>query len=198
MASRGPALRRRSGAPRALPAVRVAGIHADLDQPVRSLMSRLPGSAPRLVMRRLFVPCRAALTPPSPQPSCTRLLAISSTCVFVDHGLLRQGEREQVGAGLRRRNRASNSLRSTLAQRSSMLLSVSPIRKRSVRSSAASSSASFEQAQPDLVAESAEEGEPIKLPRSGHPVPGRCRVGRGRWRREHQEPPQRWRPAGRS
>ena len=113
------------------------------------------------------------------------------TCVFVDHGLLRAGERAQVerdyvaATGINlvtvdARERFLNALAGVTDPEEKRKI----IGREFIRV--------FEQAERDLKAE----GD-YRLPGAGHALPGRRRVRRRRGHREHQVAPQRRRPAGR-
>ena len=63
-----------------------------------SSTTRSSGSAPRSAAARCCWASRAALIPPWLPPCSTARSAINSSCVFVDHGLLRLDEGDQVMA----------------------------------------------------------------------------------------------------
>ncbi len=60
------------------------------------MRSRSRRSASRSATGAPSAVCPAAWTPPSPPPSSRRPSAPQLTCVYVDHGLMRKGETEQV------------------------------------------------------------------------------------------------------
>ena len=117
-------------------------------------------------------------------------------CVFVDHGLLRKGEREQVqndyvaATGVRLVTvDAVDTFLDALAGVSDPEQKRKIIGREFIRA--------FEQAERDLIAEAARRRRADQVPRAGHALPRRRRVGRRHRHREHQEPPQRGRPARR-
>ena len=118
------------------------------------------------------------------------------TCVFVDHGLLRKGSASRSNATTSRPP-ASASWSSTRRRSSSASSPASSIPNRSARSSAPSSSAPSKRSRPRSSPPRAHRRR-RGVPRAGHAVPRRRRVG-GRHRHgQHQEPPQRRRTPRRS
>ena len=114
------------------------------------------------------------------------------TCVFVDHGLLRAGEREQV----ERDYVAATGIKLVTVDAADAVprrrWPASPSRRPSARSSAGSSSGSSRRA----AAQHQRGRGRGEVPGAGHPVPGRRRVRRRHRHRHHQVAPQRRRPAG--
>ena len=141
----------------------VAGLPADLEQRQRHRRAGRRASARRSATGRVICGLSGGVDSAVAAALVHGPSATSSTCVFVDHGLLRKGEREQVerdyvaATGVRlvtcRRARAVPRPRSP----------ASATRSRSARSSAASSSASSRRPRPALVAEAAADGEPIRF-----------------------------------
>ena len=117
------------------------------------------------------------------------------TCVFVDHGLLREGEAEQVEkdfvAGDWRRPRRSSTPGAV------------PRRARRGHRPRDQAQDHRPRVHPRLRGGRADvvgprrRGAPRQVPRPGHALPGRRRVRRRRGRGQHQEPPQRRRSARR-
>ena len=73
-----------------------AGIAPDWTAGQRRRRRSSPRSASRWARTASSARSPAASTPPSRQPWCRRPIGDQLTCVFVDHGLLREGEAEQV------------------------------------------------------------------------------------------------------
>ena len=118
------------------------------------------------------------------------------TCVFVDHGLLREGEAEQVEKDFVAATGVDLVVVDAREQFLAALAGVSdPEEKRKIIGA---------RVHPRLRAGGARRrglrrrrGAPGRVPRAGHALPRRRRVRRRRGRGEHQVPPQRRRPAGR-
>ena len=106
-----------------------------------SSTSRSSRSARRSAASRSSAGCPAGSTPPSPPRSCSAPIGDQLTCVFVDHGLLRAGEAEQVerdfvaATGVQPEGRRRDRAVPRRARRRR------PTPRRSARRSAASSSA---------------------------------------------------------
>ena len=121
-----------------------------------------------------------------------RAVGSQLTCVFVDHGLLRQGEAEQVerdfvaatGVDLKVVDAADQFL-DALAGVTEPETKRKIIGREFIRT--------FEAAAREVVGEAGDG----RVPGPGHPLSRRGRVRRRRGRGQHQEPPQRRRAAGR-
>ena len=118
------------------------------------------------------------------------------TCVFVDHGLLRKGEAEQV----ERDFVAATGVRLKVADASKRFLDAlagvsDPEEKR--KAIGREFIRVFEEAAREVVAEAGCARRVRRLPGAGHALPGRRRVRRRHRHRQHQVPPQRRRPARR-
>ena len=118
------------------------------------------------------------------------------TCVFVDHGLLRAGEAEQV----ERDFVAATGVRLVVVDAAEQFLDAlagvtDPEEKRKIIGR--EFIRTFEAAAREVVAEAGAHGDSGRVPGAGHALPGRRRVRRRHRHREHQEPPQRRRPARR-
>ena len=119
------------------------------------------------------------------------------TCVFVDHGLLRKGEAEQVendfvaatGVRLKVVDAWPSSSSSALAGVTDPEAKRKIIGREFIRA--------FERAAREIAADARRQGESARVPGPGHPVPGRGRVRRRHRRGQHQVPPQRRRTARR-
>ena len=117
------------------------------------------------------------------------------TCVFVDHGLLRAGEAEQV----ERDFVAATGVRLKVVDAADQFLDAlagvsDPEEKRKIIGR--EFIRVFEAAAREVVADAGARRE-RRLPRAGHALPRRRRVRRRLRHREHQEPPQRRRAARR-
>jgi GMP synthase (glutamine-hydrolysing) len=137
-----------------------------------------PASAPSAA-------CRAGSTRRSRPSSATSALGDRLTCIFVDNGLLRQGEAEQVVATFRETSPQPRRGRRARALPHGAPGVTDPEQKRKIIGRV------FIE-----VFEEEAEGRRRALPRPGHALPGRHRerLVQGAERR-HQEPPQRRRPA---
>ena len=118
------------------------------------------------------------------------------TCVFVDHGLLRKGEAEQVEQDFV----AATGVKLTVATEAEAFLSalagaVDPEQKRKIIGR--EFIRAFERAAREITDEAGQHGEAVRVPGPGHAVPGRGGVRRRHRHREHQVPPQRRRAARR-
>ena len=136
---------------------------------------------------------RAASTPPSPPRSCTRRSATSWSAIFVDHGLLRKDEREQVENDYV----ASTGVRLvTIDAREQFLDALAgvsdPEQKRKIIGR--EFIRSFEAAENGARRRGGRRRRADPLPRAGHALPRRRRVRRRHRHREHQVAPQRRRP----
>ena len=118
------------------------------------------------------------------------------TCVFVDHGLLRAGEREQVEQDFVAATGARPGHRRRGGQVPRRARRASPTPRRSARSSAASSSASS-RARSRGHRRGRRARRPVEFLVQGTLYPDVVESGGGARHREHQEPPQRRRPARR-
>ena len=117
-------------------------------------------------------------------------------CVFVDHGLLRADEREQVEQDYV----AATGVRLVTVDAREQFLDAlagvtDPEQKRKIIGR--EFIRTFEAAQADLVAEFAAEGDPIRFLVQGTLYPDVVESRRRHRHRQHQEPPQRRRPARR-
>ncbi len=115
-------------------------------------------------------------------------------CVFVDHGLLRQGEAEQV----ERDFVAATGVNLHVVECSERFLDAlagvsDPEEKRKIIGR--EFIRVFEAAEAQVLGEKARERRQGRLPGAGHALPGRGRVRRRRRHLQHQVPPQRGRPA---
>ena len=88
---------------------------------------------------------RAASTRRSRPMLCSTRIGDRLTCIFVDNGLLRQGEARRSSSAVRERVQARSARRRRRASASCERSRASPIPSRSARSSAASSSTVFEE-----------------------------------------------------
>ena len=137
-----------------------------------------------------------ASTPRWRRPSCRRPSATSSTCVFVDHGLLRSGEAEQVEKDFVAATGVDLVVVDARERFLSALAGVSdPEEKRKIIGR--EFIRVFEQAARDVVGSRRGRRPPGGVPRAGHALPRRRRVRRRHRRRQHQVAPQRRRPARR-
>ena len=116
------------------------------------------------------------------------------TCVFVDHGLLRKGEAEQVEQDFV----AATGVRLMVANEAEAFLSAlagvaDPEQKRKIIGR--EFIRAFERAAREITAEAGRARRGVRVPGPGHAVPGRGGVGRRHRHREHQVAPQRRRAA---
>ena len=117
------------------------------------------------------------------------------TCVFVDHGLLRKGEAEQVEQDFV----AATGVKLTVATEAEAFLSalagaVDPEQKRKIIGR--EFIRAFERAAREITDAAAESRRGVRVPGPGDAVPGRGGVRRRHRHRQHQVPPQRRRAAG--
>ena len=119
------------------------------------------------------------------------------TCVYVDHGLMRQGETEQVERDFVAATGVDLKVVDAEKQFLEALAGVTdPEEKRKIIGR--EFIRVFEAAEAEILADAVRRRRRQgRVPRAGHALPGRRRVRRGSRHRQHQVPPQRRRPARR-
>ena len=164
---------------------------ADLDRRPTSSTSRSPRSARRSATSEVICGLSGGVDSAVAAALVHRAVGDQLTCVFVDHGLLRAGEAEQVEKDYV----AATGIKLKVVDAADRFLAAlagvtDPEQKRKIIGR--EFIRVFEAAAREIDAERRR-----RVPGAGHALPGRGRVRRRHRHREHQVPPQRRRPARR-
>ena len=161
--------------------------------PATSSRSRSPRSASRSATKRAICGLSGGVDSAVAAALVQKAIGSQLTCVYVDHGLMRKGETEQVEKDFVAATGVQLKVVDARGALPRPRWPGSPTPRRSGRSSAASSSGSSSRRRPRS---SPRRRRPAGgVPGPGHALPGRGRVRRRHRHRQHQVPPQRGRAA---